>query len=321
MSDELSPSELARTHYLRSLHASASASKPPTARALTLALLDLHRDAWRLATVEVQSVFPGWPFGDEARAYALEASVLNTGIDALHAGEVPQMTERVAWAMLGAYLDYLEAEDLEKPYLTHLTEHVGSELYHALPVDPASLSELSLSVGPGTDFDDMTFEYLEDEDDLLLADPSSDPSTQEANDPWGAAVTSRSDQPAETESAPIRGLHWAPVLESDPVQGAHTHGGFFPSDWETYLRQPHPLTKGVWVVNRFPAEGKLALHFIGEHYSAFGELFQEHVSDVHVAAKGLNLAIEVSAADGGKFVAVGPKRRMKAIFRELGFSL
>jgi hypothetical protein len=123
------------------------------------------------------------------------------------------------------------------------------------------------------------------------------------------------------DGEPSRGLHGVPELDSDPVHGTATAGGFFPTDYQTYLSSPVPLIDGVWTINRFPVDGRVALHFISLKNSVFAEIFMEHVVDVRVAAQGLNMVVEVADGEGKQFIVVGPRKRLKTIFTELGHPL
>ena len=137
-----------------------------------------------------------------------------------------------------------------------------------------------------------------------------------------AASTSSPPSTTYTEADKIAGLRPFPAFGSAPTTLLSTAGAFYPTDWETYLdRAAERAVNGTWVLNRYPIEGKTLLQFMGDHFSAFAEISQEDIRSARVAAKGLNFAIEVQAVDGQQFVVVGPRKRLRSIFEQLGFSL
>lgn len=127
--------------------------------------------------------------------------------------------------------------------------------------------------------------------------------------------------PPQVDPDDSRGLHSFPALDAEPVPLIQTAGGFFPTDWETYLELPQRHADGTWVLNHFPAENRVALWFTGRNFSTFAEVFKEDIATARVAAKGLNMVVEVRTVDGDDFIAVGPRRRLKNIFKQLGIAL
>ncbi|WP_231123672.1 hypothetical protein [Nocardioides sambongensis] len=63
----------------------------------------------------------------------------------------------------------------------------------------------------------------------------------------------------------------------------------------------------------------LALHFMGRNFSGFAEIFKDDIASARVAAKGFNMVIEVVDCNGQVITAVGPKKRLRSIFMQLGY--
>lgn len=53
----------------------------------------------------------------------------------------------------------------------------------------------------------------------------------------------------------------------------------------------------------------------------FAEVFKEDIDSARIAAKGFNMVVEVRTQDGDEFIVVGPRKRLKNIFQQLGFTL
>lgn len=121
---------------------------------------------------------------------------------------------------------------------------------------------------------------------------------------------------------PARGIRFEPALDSEPTALIGTAGGFIAGGWDEF-RSSRNSTKadGTWVLNHYPAEGVLALHFMGRNFSGFAEVFKDDISSARVAAKGLNMVIEVVDCNGRVITAVGPKKRLRSIFAQLGHTL
>lgn len=348
MSDKPSPSEIASKRYAAVLYSRrGDVTDSASPRVRVTGFLDLHRDAWQLAVRDVEAMLPGWPHGDEDDQQSLEAEQLAVGIE-IAFESLPQSTERVCGAMLDRFLDWLESPDGETPFITPLTHAVGSALYRALPGSAESLLGF---VGSTTTVDEASidpdlieFDFDEEHEEAFDEHDSSDPWSAPEPDPWAASESAAWSPPApvdepawqdhqsflpeaylaqpEVDAAEeISGLHSFPALDSAPVNLIATAGGFFPADWDTYLRVPQRPTDGAWVLNHYPAEERLVLQFTGKNFSAFAEIFKEDIAGARVAAKGLNMVIEVQAKDGDHFIAVGPRKRLKSIFLQLGFSL
>lgn len=121
---------------------------------------------------------------------------------------------------------------------------------------------------------------------------------------------------------PPRGIRHIPALESEPVALIATAGGYIDGEWEWFLKSRSARKlDGTWVLNNYPKEGVLALQFMGDHFSGFAELYKEDIRSARVAAKCINLVIEIEDCHGEHMVAVGPKRRLRKTFKQLGFKL
>lgn len=119
-----------------------------------------------------------------------------------------------------------------------------------------------------------------------------------------------------------RGIRSEPALDSDPTSLIATAGGYIDGGWEDFRSsQLSRKIDGTWVLNSYPAQGVLALQFMGRNFSGFAEVFKDDIASVRVAAKGLNFAIEVVDCNGGSLVVVGPKGRLRNIFKQLGYAL
>lgn len=119
-----------------------------------------------------------------------------------------------------------------------------------------------------------------------------------------------------------RGIRNEPALDSDPTSLIATAGGYIDGGWDEFRSSRFSQKiDGTWVLNSYPAEGVLALQFMGRNYSGFAEIFREDIGSVRVASKGLNFAIEVVDCNGDRLVAVGPKGRLRNIFQQLGYPL
>ena len=119
------------------------------------------------------------------------------------------------------------------------------------------------------------------------------------------------------------GIRYEPALDSDPTALIGTAGGFIEGGWDAF-RTSRSTTKaeGTWVLNHYPAEGVLALHFLGRNFSGFAEIFKDDIASARVAAKGFNMVIEVVDCNGGEVItAAGPKKRLRSIFMQLGYPL
>lgn len=121
---------------------------------------------------------------------------------------------------------------------------------------------------------------------------------------------------------PARGIRNEPALDSDPTSLITTAGGYIDGGWDEF-RSSRISRKldGNWVLNSYPAQGVLALHFIGRNFSGFAEVFKDDIASVRVASKGLNFAVELVDCNGDRLVAVGPKGRLRNIFKQLGYTI
>lgn len=136
------------------------------------------------------------------------------------------------------------------------------------------------------------------------------------------------DDNGEAESVPedprstVRGIRDEPALDSDPTSLIATAGGYIDGGWEEFRssRSSRKLD-GTWVLNSYPAEGVLALQFMGRNFSGFAEVFKDDIASVRVAAKGLNFAVELVDCNGDRLVAVGPKGRLRNVFKQLGYAI
>lgn len=118
------------------------------------------------------------------------------------------------------------------------------------------------------------------------------------------------------------GVRYEPALASDPAALIATAGGFVDGSWNEYRTSRFATkTDGTWVLNHYPAENIVALQFMGRNFSGFAELFKDDIATVRVAAKGLNLVVEVVDCNGQVITAVGPKKRLRKIFMHLGHAL
>ena len=127
---------------------------------------------------------------------------------------------------------------------------------------------------------------------------------------------------SEQPQVSARGIRNEPALDSDPTSLIATAGGYIHGSWEeSRSSRLSWKTDGTWVLNSYPAEGVLALQFMGRNFSGFAEVFKDDIASVRVAAKGLNFAVEVVDCNGQRLVAVGPKGRLRNIFRQLGYAL
>ncbi|RYB91851.1 hypothetical protein EUA93_17120 [Nocardioides oleivorans] len=120
----------------------------------------------------------------------------------------------------------------------------------------------------------------------------------------------------------IGGIRYEPALDSDPTALISTAGGFIDGGWDEFrTSRSSTKTDGTWVLNHYPTEDVLALHFIGRNFSGFAEVFKDDIASVRVAAKGLNMVVEVVDRNGQVITAVGPKKRLRNIFLQLGHAL
>ncbi|MAO81829.1 MAG: hypothetical protein CMH82_14450 [Nocardioides sp.] len=119
-----------------------------------------------------------------------------------------------------------------------------------------------------------------------------------------------------------RGIRKEPALDADPTSLIATAGGYIDGGWEEF-RSSRFSTKldGTWVLNSYPAQGVLALQFMGRNFSGFAEVFKDDIATVRVAAKGLNFAVELVDCNGNRLVAVGPKGRLRNVFKQLGYAI
>lgn len=124
---------------------------------------------------------------------------------------------------------------------------------------------------------------------------------------------------ANVESPMGRGIRSEPALDSNPVTLITTAGGYIDGSWDEFRSSRFSQRlDGAWVLNSYPSHDVLALQFMGQNFSGFVEVFKDDIASVQVAAKGLNLAVEVVDCNGNRLVAVGPKRRLRNIFKQLG---
>ena len=128
--------------------------------------------------------------------------------------------------------------------------------------------------------------------------------------------------PTEGTDTLASGIRYEPALDSDPTALIATAGGFIDGGWDEFrTSRSSTKTDGTWVLNHYPAEGVLALHFMGRNFSGFAEVFKDDIASVRVAAKGLNMVVEVVDCNGQVITAVGPKKRLRNIFMQLGHAL
>lgn len=119
-----------------------------------------------------------------------------------------------------------------------------------------------------------------------------------------------------------RGIRNEPALDSDPTSLIATAGGYIDGGWEEFRSSRFSRKiDGTWVLNSYPAQGILALQFMGRNFSGFAEVFKDDIASVRVAAKGLNFAVELVDCTGARLVAVGPKGRLRNIFKQLGYTI
>ncbi|CAN5126931.1 hypothetical protein BH09ACT10_BH09ACT10_00670 [soil metagenome] len=119
-----------------------------------------------------------------------------------------------------------------------------------------------------------------------------------------------------------RGIRNEPALDSDPTSLIATAGGYVDGGWEEFRGSQSPRKlDGDWVLNNYPAQGVLALQFTGRNFSGFADVFNDDIASVRVAAKGLNFAVELVDCNGDRLVAVGPKGRLRKIFKQLGYAI
>lgn len=122
----------------------------------------------------------------------------------------------------------------------------------------------------------------------------------------------------DSKAAP-RGIRHEPALDSDPTSLIATAGGYIDGGWEEFRSSRFSQKlDGNWVLNSYPAQGVLALQFMGRNFSGFAEVFKDDIAAVRVAAKGLNLVVELVDCNGQTITAVGPKGRLRNIFKQLG---
>lgn len=120
----------------------------------------------------------------------------------------------------------------------------------------------------------------------------------------------------------LRGIRHEPALDSDPTSLISTAGGCIDGGWEEFRSSRFSQKlDGNWVLNSYPAQGVLALQFMGRNFSGFAEVFQDDIASVRIAAKGLNMVVEVVDCNGQTITAVGPKGRLRNIFKQLGHPL
>jgi hypothetical protein len=142
----------------------------------------------------------------------------------------------------------------------------------------------------------------------------------------GATLPDGNDVAAPSRSGdprPVgRGIRNEPALDSDPASLIATAGGYIDGGWDEFLGSRFSRKiDGTWVLNSYPAQGVLALQFMGRNFSGFAEVFQDDIASVRVAAKGLNFAVELVDCNVARLVAVGPKKRLRNIFKQLGYTL
>lgn len=121
----------------------------------------------------------------------------------------------------------------------------------------------------------------------------------------------------------VDGWHDFPAFVADATPIAHSAGGFIYSDWRAFSGSSvGERSDGMWMVHRYPTEAnKVALQFLSPQSFTYAEIFQMHIADVSIAAKGLNIAVEVRDLNGTTAVVVGPRGRVKRVFKALGFRL
>lgn len=157
--------------------------------------------------------------------------------------------------------------------------------------------QIAADVGPGGRLDGVTISGANEDED---AAPVKEHHTQ----------------------TPARGIRFEPALDSEPTALIGTAGGFIAGGWDEFRSSRNSTkTDGTWVLNHYPAEGVLALHFMGKNFSGLAEVFKDDISSARVAAKGLNMVIEVVDCNGRVITAVGPKKRLRSIFAQLGHTL
>ncbi len=142
---------------------------------------------------------------------------------------------------------------------------------------------------------------------------------------YGATLPDGDDAAEQSASEPrpvARGIRNEPALDTDPTSLIATAGGYIDGGWDEF-RSSRLARKldGTWVLNSYPAQSVLALQFMGRNFSGFVEVFKDDISSVRVASKGLNFAIELVDCNGDRLVAVGPKGRLRNIFKQLGYAL
>lgn len=143
------------------------------------------------------------------------------------------------------------------------------------------------------------------------------------------AVISEADSNSGIEDDPLNGgdslaagVRYEPALTSDPAALIATAGGFVDGPWNEFRTSRFATkTDGTWVLNHYLVENIVALQFMGRNYSGFAEVFKDDIATVRVAAKGLNLAVEVVDCNGQVITAVGPKKRLRNLFMQLGHAL
>ncbi len=131
------------------------------------------------------------------------------------------------------------------------------------------------------------------------------------------------EESASEDPRPVaRGIRIEPALDADPTSLIATAGGYIDGGWDEFRSSRFSRKlDGTWVLNSYPAQGVLALQFMGRNFSGFAEVFKDDIASVRVAAKGLNFAIEVVDCNGDRLVAVGPKGRLRNIFKQLGYTV
>lgn len=136
--------------------------------------------------------------------------------------------------------------------------------------------------------------------------------------PEGARAVDPSEQSPHAGGDIERGIHNEPALDSDPTPLISTAGGLIYGTFEEFkISRFAKRYDGTWVLNHYPAEGVLALQFMGQDFSAFVEVFKEDIASARVLGKGLNLVVEVFDHRGHVVTVVGPRKRLRNIFRQL----
>jgi hypothetical protein len=140
--------------------------------------------------------------------------------------------------------------------------------------------------------------------------------------PDGDDAEDSQDRTSVGTEALARGIRYEPALDSDPTALIGTAGGFIDGGWNEFRTSRFSTkTDGTWVLNHYPAEGVLALHFMGRNFSGFAEVFKDDIAAARVATKGLNMVVEVVDCNGRTITAVGPRKRLRNIFAQLGHPL